>query len=415
MSIAAHPARPTPAHRAFRFDIRPGALLAAWLVMTALILTGCTGAGEGPLPEDDGRVVIGLTDLEGDFVSYMVDVISLTLSRADGAVVETLPIRTRLDFARYTDMTEFLTAATVPPGGYTRATLTLDYTDAEIWVENAQGAPERAGTVQDSQGLPIDTLEATVHLQGGNALRILPGIPSHLTLDFDLRASHQVELPPGGSPVVTVRPFLVADVDPSDPKLHRLRGALARVGSRTGTFDVLLRPFAQALHGPQEPFGTLTVQTNGDTVFDHGGTAYVGREGLLAMEELPRLTATLILGDLRFHPPRFEAREVRTGTSVPGGTLDVVSGHMMAREGDVLRVRGATLVRSGGSMIFHDAVSVQLGDGTVVRRELDPQEGDTDDISVGQQITAGGTLTGDIPGALVLDASAGVVHLEMIP
>jgi hypothetical protein len=55
-------------------------------------------------------VVIALTDAEGDFASYTVDVLSLTLTTANGAVVETLPLSTRVDFARYTDLTEFLSA-----------------------------------------------------------------------------------------------------------------------------------------------------------------------------------------------------------------------------------------------------------------------------------------------------------------
>ena len=66
-------------------------------------------------------MVIGLTDQEGDFHSYTVDVLSLTLTKLNGAVVETLPLNTRIDFAQYTEMTEFLTAATIPSGVYVKA------------------------------------------------------------------------------------------------------------------------------------------------------------------------------------------------------------------------------------------------------------------------------------------------------
>ena len=43
--------------------------------------------------------MIGLTDADGDFLSYSVDVVSLTLTKADGAIVATLPLRQRVDFA----------------------------------------------------------------------------------------------------------------------------------------------------------------------------------------------------------------------------------------------------------------------------------------------------------------------------
>ena len=65
-----------------------------------------------------GTVMIGLTDADGDFLSYTVDVLSLELERRDGAMIEALPNRTRIDFAQYVDLTEFLTVATVPHGDY---------------------------------------------------------------------------------------------------------------------------------------------------------------------------------------------------------------------------------------------------------------------------------------------------------
>mgnify|MGYP003346898486 CR=1 FL=1 len=34
-----------------------------------------------------GEVVIGLTDAEGDFISYTVDIVSIKLTKASGAVV----------------------------------------------------------------------------------------------------------------------------------------------------------------------------------------------------------------------------------------------------------------------------------------------------------------------------------------
>ena len=40
------------------------------------------------------------------------------LKKADGSTVETLPVKTRVDFAELVDLKEFLTAATIPNGSY---------------------------------------------------------------------------------------------------------------------------------------------------------------------------------------------------------------------------------------------------------------------------------------------------------
>jgi len=60
-----------------------------------------------------GVVGISLTDTAGDFLSYTVDVTSLTLTKADGTVVQALSQRARVDFARLVDLTEFVTAVTI--------------------------------------------------------------------------------------------------------------------------------------------------------------------------------------------------------------------------------------------------------------------------------------------------------------
>src|SRR2546422_4860789 len=72
--------------------------------------------------DEEGVVAIGLTDTPGDFLTYTVDVTSLTLIKADETVVQALPQRTRVDFARFVDLTEFVTAVTIPSGNYVRTT-----------------------------------------------------------------------------------------------------------------------------------------------------------------------------------------------------------------------------------------------------------------------------------------------------
>ena len=123
-----------------------------WLTLVASLvvafnLTACGGgdsSGEG-----NGQVIVSLTDAQGDFATYTVDVLSVKLTHADGREVETLPLTTRVDFAQYTDLTEFLTAATVPNGRYVKGSLVLDYSNADIQVEDTNGNLRSAPPASD--------------------------------------------------------------------------------------------------------------------------------------------------------------------------------------------------------------------------------------------------------------------------
>ena len=384
-------------------------LLSLFLLFISLSLVGCGAANDSTTEaaEGDGEIVIGLTDAEGDFASYTVDVLSLTLTKANGAVVETLPLSTRVDFAQYAEMTEFLTAATVPNGVYIKASMALDYSDADIWVENAAGDAVKVDNIVDTDGMALGQLDVAVNLEGRTRLVIAPGIPSHLTLDFDLKASNKVRFDNEGVPTQVVKPFLLADVELKQPKIHRLRGPLARVDVENSHFDVILRPFHHRLNTDRHRrhFGQLEVVTNSTTLFDINGDDYQGRAGLVALDEQPAFTATIVIGDLKFNPRRFEAREVYAGSSVPGGELDVVTGNVIARTGDSLTVKGVTLIRAGGSVVFNDEVIVNMGDLTQVKRQLSMgMDYDIDDVSVGQRVRVFGVLTNDMTDQLEIDA-----------
>ncbi len=362
--------------------------------------------------DETGEVIIGLTDAPGDFTTYTVDVKSLTLTKANGAVVETLPVNSssRVDFAQYTEMTEFFTAATIPSGTYVKATLTLDYSNADIQVEDANGNAIPVSVIQDEQGSAIGELDLSVRLEGQHALFIAPGIPAHLTLDFDLNATNNVNLN-NGSPIVTVSPVLLAEVNVESPKIHRARGPLKSVDTADSSFRLIIRPFVHLLAGGDERFGTLKVNTTEDTVFDINGNAFQGASGLSALSQQTALTAVVVIGDLKFHPRRFEATEVRAGSSVAGGTMDVITGHVTGRSGDVLTIKGATLIRQDGSVIFNDEAQVTIGDNTLVRRQHSIDQLGKDDISVGQHITVFGELTVDQAQDLQLDATGGYAYL----
>lgn len=380
------------------------------------LLAGCnssstsTGGGNAA-----AGVMIGLTDAPGDFVAYQVDVTSLTLTKADNSVVDTLPTKTRVDFAQYADLTEFLTAATVPGGVYTSATMTLDYSNADIEVldQNNNIVQVPAADILDENGNPISApVQVTVQLADSDRLTIAPGVPASMTVDFNLAASNDVVFN-GSVPVVTVQPFVVADIDPSDPKPHRLRGALKSVDLQGAGFQLYLRPFFTLLTGGDNRFGSLTVNTDASTTFSVDQQSYQGAAGLNKLAALPTLSAVVVRGDVDPATHVITATEVLAGSSVPGGTLDALTGTVIARQADVLTVKGATLIRTAGSVTFNDVATVQLGAGTRVWRQFDAGAHTIDDISVGQRVTVLGTVTSSGSSPLAMDATGGAVHMKL--
>ncbi len=392
----------------------PAAIL---MLAMAMLLTAC-GGGSGASGEN-GEVVIGLTDAEGDFVNYEVDVTSIRLTKANGAEIETLPVSTRIDFAQYVDMTEFVTAATIPSGLYTHASLELDYSNANIQVEDAGGEPVQipADNIVDGDGNKITSLSVRVRLDGQRSLVIVPGVPAHLTLDFDLLASNKVDT--GMSPpVVTVEPFLLADVDPEQSKIHRLRGPLAEVNETEETFKLAIRPFHHPLDNHDHDFGRLTVVPGDTTVYEINGETAEGSAGFALLAQQPLLTAVIVLGELNISQRVFEAREVYAGSSVPGGTLDAMRGTVIARNGDVLTVRGATLMRANGAVVLNADVQVTVDASTRVTKQAvaTTTPPDKDDISIGQLVTVFGEVTGSAPSSLAIDATGaknGLVRMHV--
>jgi hypothetical protein len=386
-------------------------LLMLSMIMATLMLSACGGGGSGGTDSNSGEVLIGLTDAKGDFATYTVDVLSLTLTKKNGQTVETLPLNTRVDFAQYTDLTEFLTAATVPNGVYVKGTMTLDYSNADIQVEDADGNAIPVNNIVDSNGDPLTQLVASVNLEGRNSLPIAPGIPASLTLDFDLKKSNSVAFDVDDIPTVTVTPLLVAEVNGKAPKRHRVRGPLKNVEVDKNRFSVFIHPFRNRISTGARHFGTINIHVNDDTVYEIDGDGFTGTEGLSELALQPEKTAIIARGVIQFAPRRFIAHEVYAGASVPGGTLDVVRGSVIARTGDILTVRGATLIRNDGKVQFRDDVAVLLDSSTIVRKQLSADPFTIGDISVGQRITVFGMASSDETGAMTLDAANGYARM----
>ena len=355
----------------------------------AALFVGCGGSGSSfSSGSDTGDVSISLTDASGEFAAYSVDITSLYLVKQNGTTVSALPpsTSTRVDFTQYTDLSEFLTVASVPAGTYTKVILNLDYSNADVEVQDSTGVAHKA-TLKDSSGNPLTNLSVTLNLASGNPLQIVPGVPASLALDFDLGASNQVLST--NPAVVQVEPFLVADLSLDSSREHRARGLLKDVNTTDQSFEMHLRPFA--VRANQE-WGLITVKGSTTTHYEIDGLDYDGSAGLTQLYNLAINTPMVVKGTIA-GDKTLNASLVLAGTSVPWDNKDVVQGTVIKRTGDTFTVRGHYINRIDGIAIFNSDILVNVDSNTKVTAPLSNLTTvDKDSISVGQVITALGTL-----------------------
>ena len=258
------------------------------LLFTVFMLAACQPS-DSDNNNESGDLLIQLTDAEGDFTNYTVDVISISLVKANNAEVEALPENTRVDFSQYVDMTELLTAATIPSGLYKSVSLTLSYTDSDIYVENSDGDSVKVDNIIDEDGVNISTLTTEITFDENKPLKIVPGVPALLSLDFDLKTSNDVSFDEEGIPTVVVSPNLVASMEIDPDKEHRIRGPLQSVNVEDSSFQLHIRPFHHRMDREDRRFGGVKVSTNEETVFDINGESYVGQAGIEAMAQTKEL------------------------------------------------------------------------------------------------------------------------------
>ncbi len=392
-----------------KFLCKPGSRLWLPLIVSTALLGGCGGSGSAG--EDSASLYISLTDAEGDFNQYTVDVTALRLFRANGSVVETLPGTTRLDFTQYVDVSEFLTTATVPAGAYEKAEITLSFDDAEITVENAAGN-SIPGVPVDVGGNALGSLTLTARINGGEGFVVQRGRIGSLTLDFDLEASNRVTIDDGGaSATVVVEPVLIANTQIDEDKPRHARGLLESVDVNARNFVLAMRPF-RVRH---RDHGSLTVQVAGETVYTVDGEGYQGDAGLQALAGLPLGSPVITLGHFDRDSETYTADEVRAGSSVPWTGRDGARGSVIARDGNRLTLLGANIETGDGRIRFRDEFTVLIDEGTRVFRQGSANPAGIGDISVGQRISVIGAFGEDDGGNEIFDATGGAdgqVHMK---
>src|SRR5215472_9222984 len=97
------------------------------LVCAAAALLGACHTSTPPPP---GTPVLTMGDLNnsGDFMSYIINIDAIQLTRSDGTVVTPLVTPVTVDLARLNSMTELLEAPALPEGTYKSGRVVLDYT-----------------------------------------------------------------------------------------------------------------------------------------------------------------------------------------------------------------------------------------------------------------------------------------------
>jgi hypothetical protein len=420
----------------WRGTVSRGALLAGLALVTAGCgggnSTGGTASINGCTSASCGTVQVALTDADGDFLRYSVGVVSIDLVKADGTPVHLLPASpTQVDFAQLVNLSEILTAANLPQGAYNKGSITLDYTNADIEVEVAGQAVK--ATVADPQGNPLAQYTLQITLDDHEPLVVQADHLKLLTLDFNLAASNQVDTT-RTPPVVTVSPFLAADIDQAKQKQTRVRGPLVSVDVPGMSYTVDVRPFDRDDTGHDGDFGQVVVHVDANTAFEVNGAASTGSAGLDALKALPAGSPTSARGMINIDPVTqahtFLASSVKAGDSVPGHGRDAIIGNVVSRSGNTLMVKGATIMHDDGRVDFNDNVTVTIGPNTDVRRDDDEQENalheqsqgggdsgshggntplDIGAISVGQRVEVHGVVSGT--QSVTIDAMNGRVRL----
>jgi hypothetical protein len=385
--------------------------LRVFLFAAAVVSAGCHHNNQN---SGYGIGWVTLTGRPGDFTTYTVNVDTVTLTGTAYGAITALSTPETVDFMKLKDISELWSAASIPNDTFTSATIVLDYTSANISVL-VNGVPQQAKVV-DTTGAVVTTETITVTLDPKHQLAIVPTESSssarRLAIDFDVAASNVVNFATTPA-TVTVKPFFTVGIAPADTKQVRVRGPLINSSTGISTYSVYVRPFFDEVN----VLGTLTLFNQPDTLYQINGTSYVGDPGLAVLSHLSAGT-TMTAAYTDFVPSATLNPDVTAGIFKPtyviaGSTLEDfytqgIEGDVIARRGNVLTLRGATVqFNTGQSQYLNTPDSLVLvGPHTVVTAEDSPATGlDYSSIAVGQHIIARGIYSLSASNVTSIDAT----------
>lgn len=357
-------------------------------------LAGCGGGGSSdaapaaapaaPPPEPEtvmGDLAVAVTDAEGDFLVYEVEVERIDLTTAAGDDVQTIPAASRIDFADLTELSELLTVVSIPTGVYTAITLQLDFTDAVVLLQDDAGEVREA-TLQDSDGAPLGSASVALTLDPERPVRIAANTLARVSLDFDLDASNEIlSFDPA---VVTVSPFVLASPELDETRDLRVHGVLEEV-AEDGQITLEVRPWRRR----PATVGFASFTTDAETVWEIDDGSFVGEAGLDALADVALGTTLVAAGPVA--DGALVADTVLVGSAVPGVGSDVLTGTVLARDGsDLLTLGGVRVNAVSGPDRFLRRAGLQVGDLTEVRTRGEGGVTELGDaaLSVGSRLVA---------------------------
>lgn len=404
-------------------------VLLAFFGVGAVLTAGChyqnygdSGYGVGWVTVTNGT---GNYSNNTQFASYVVTIDSITLTDAIGNVYTALATPEPVDFTRISNIAELWGNASIPADTYIRATITLDYSFAQIAVwEQGKAVPT---TLSQINGTQITQLSVNVAFDPKNPLVVTNSYSTsnaqRVALDFDLAASNVVNMSNPAAPVVTPAPFFRFSNAAADTKVIRIRGPLVNSNLTTGTYSLYERPFYDEVNS----IGTLSLFNSDSTIYTINGTTYVGASGLNALQQTSAgVTATLAYTNFQVTPSSNNAQGQPTGTAgifrtiymVGGGSLETnytenMTGEVIARDGNTLTLTNATLAGTTLSLsqgyfeYLPDTIQAQvtIGPSTVVTAEGNSTLTNLnyESIAVGQRVSAVGSVIAFTTTNVVLD------------
>jgi hypothetical protein len=401
------------ARNGFRFMMR-----AVSILLTVLFIASC-----GNDIFLVGTPVITLTAQRGHFLSYIVTIDEIEMTRKDGTVIELPTVSERVDLANLGNFTQLLETPAVGIGTYVSATFFIDYTSAYITVDD-NGQAAQTTLTDGSTGTTPGVDSITVTFDPNNPLVITNQNASTVNFNIDLEASNTIGYYGATSlPLaVTTHPIFTVSATPVYTQPVFARGLFVYVDSKNGTFTLNTRPLHDVL---DNPFGALTVQPNDQTYWNINGVPYQGAAGLAALSKLQSETAELQiaavgLGNAPFNnltgpTPAFDAAQVYVGSSLESTIQDHIVGFVSAISGDTLTVQNAALVDRLGDYGFQNTIPVTVGPSTIVSIDgvMPATTPGLTNISVGQLIDVSGVTSVDsLFNPTALDATAGQVRLQ---
>ena len=377
----------------------------------------------------------------GPFAAYMVTIDSVVLTGLVNGPVTVVDIPEIVDFTKLTNISELWDSASIPTDTYTQATITIDYTSANIAVL-VNGAPQQA-TVVDSSGAAVTQISVTVNLDPVNYAYVLPTFATtaaiRLAINFDLGASNLVDFSTNPA-TVTVAPYFTIATSASDQKLIAIRGPLVNTSLTEQTYSIFVRPFFDEVNtagsvtmfnsgsptsgcvanpaNPNAPQGSVPQGTccpPTTPLYTISGTAYTGAAGITQLSQLSA-GSTMTEAFTTFVPqvtPSATAGFFCTVYMLGGSTLedfftDGVEGDVIARNGNTLTVRGPTLDETANEIVefFPADAQITLGTGTIVTQDATANVGlNYKSVSVGQHIIARGIASLSAANVVTLDST----------